>query len=150
MPATSNRPEARRRIFEITRRALDKVVPPDEQLPLRGSTFIEFEDQVEEAGRAIMTALLEERTALDAAAWQEKPGRCPYCTSERVYLETEVTVKEVLSPVGPLRVRLQHCRCRACNGSFSPSGERLAVGRRCTSDSTCVAASVPRSESPAL
>ena len=129
MPAAQTRTEARHRILDVTCRALDRVIPPDEGVALRGKTFADFEDQVEEVGRALMTTLLEERAALDAAAWQERPGSCPHCDSERVYLEKQVTIKEVLSPAGPLNVRLQHCRCRACNGSFSPSGQRLAITR---------------------
>lgn len=143
MPATQTRSAARQRILDVTSRALDKVIPPDEGMALRGKTFSDFEDQVEEVGRALMTTLLEERAALDATAWLERPGRCPRCDSDRVYLEKQVTVKEVLSPAGPLQVRLQHCRCRACNGSFSPSGQGLATAHRGSADSARLASRLP-------
>jgi hypothetical protein len=121
MPALTQRRQARARIEEAYQTALAEVIPSDEATPLRGKTFIDFEDQVYAAGRKVMTVAMEERAKLDAAAWQEKPGCCPHCGSDRVYLEKEQTLREFLSPVGPLQVRLQNCRCRACDGSFSPS-----------------------------
>ena len=125
MPSLTQRIQSRARIEEAYRTALAEVIPPDESMPLRGKTFLDFEDQVYAAGRKIMTVAMEERAKLDAAAWQEQPGCCPHCGSERVYLEKEQTKREFISPAGPLEVRLQHCRCRACNGSFSPSASRL-------------------------
>ena len=120
---------SRNRILNVAQRVLDNVIPPDGKSTLKGRTFSDFEDQVEEAGRIFMTTMLEERAALDASAWLEHPGLCPHCESDRVYMEKEITIKEIISCVGPLRVRLQHCRCRACDGSFSPSGERLATSQ---------------------
>jgi hypothetical protein len=150
MPALTSRAAARKRIQETFARALCQVIPPDEQTPLRGRTFLDFEEQVQEAGRAVMTALLEERAALSAVARQDSPGRCPHCGSERVYLEREATEKEILSPVGPLRLRLQQCRCRACNGSFSPSGQGLAAVRRDPPDPAGPEAGLPRGGQPAV
>jgi hypothetical protein len=129
MPSLTQRRQARARLDAAYQDALSEVIPPDEAVPLRGKTFIEFEDQVYEAGRKVMTVAMEERARLDAAAWQEQPGCCPHCGSDRVYLEKEQTLREFLSPVGPLHVRLQNCRCRACDGSFSPSASRLAAAQ---------------------
>ncbi len=75
--------------------------------------------------RAVMPTVLEERAALEGNALAESGGRCPHCGSGRVYLERRETSPEVLSPDGPVVVPLlprQHCRCRACGGSFSPPG----------------------------
>jgi hypothetical protein len=129
MPTLTQRRQARARVDVAYQNALAEVIPHDEAVPLRGKTFIEFEDQVYEAGRKVMSVAMEERARLDAAAWQEQPGCCPYCGSDRVYLEKEQTLREFLSPVGPLHVRLQNCRCRACDGSFSPSASRLAAAQ---------------------
>lgn len=125
----ATRKDARTRIQKVFEDSFAKVIPADETVPLRGKTFADFEDQIEVMGHAVMTATLEERAALDAAAWQEHPGPCPRCQSERVYLEDQISVREVRSPVGVLRVRVQNCRCRACNGSFSPSASRLATAK---------------------
>lgn len=121
MPALRTCLEARARIKEMMESALDRVMPADESQPLHGSRFLDFEDQVAEAGLPVLAAMIEERAALDAAAWVERPGRCPHCGSERVYLERDTTEEEMRSPFGPLTVRLQQCRCRGCGGSFSPS-----------------------------
>ena len=122
MSGIAIRSESRRRIAAVVDRAVGEVIPADEAVGLRGRTFCDFEDQVYAAGRAMMTAMLQERLALDLAAWQESGGHCPHCGSERVYLEKGQTRREVLSPVGLLTIEVQSCRCRACDGSFSPSG----------------------------
>jgi DNA-directed RNA polymerase subunit RPC12/RpoP len=98
------------------------MIPEDEEAPLKGATFADFEDQVEELARAALPVALEERTALEANAEVATAGRCPHCGSQRVYLEKQVTEPEVLSPHGPVVLHKQHARCRSCGGSFSPSG----------------------------
>jgi hypothetical protein len=123
------RSESRQRVEETAKRVLDRVIPADEGMGLRGRTFHDFEEQVSAAGREFMITMLQERVALDVAAWQEKGGTCPHCGSDRVYLEKETVQREVLSPVGPLTLELQQCRCRKCGGSFSPSDSGLATGR---------------------
>jgi hypothetical protein len=125
----SRREQARARINQVFEESFSEVIPADEGKPLRGKTFAEFEDQVEAAGRKVMTVSLEERAAVDAAAWREKPGCCPRCHSEHVYLEEQLSIREVRSAVGLLTIRLQNCRCRACDGSFSPSASRLATAQ---------------------
>ena len=121
MPARTTRKEARERLLKTMMAALDRVIPEDESVPLRGSTFAEWEDQGDVFKRAVLPTLLEERAALEPTARVEAGGRCPHCGSERVYLEKQTTRAEVLSPDGPLEVQKQHCRCRACGGSFSPA-----------------------------
>jgi hypothetical protein len=97
------------------------MIPPDEATPLRGSTFRDWEDQAAAVRRAVLPTLLEERAALEENARVEGGGRCPHCGSDRVYLEKQETTPEVTSPDGPVVLAKQHCRCRACDGSFSPS-----------------------------
>jgi hypothetical protein len=122
MPARSTRQEARARIRAAFEAQLDRMIPEDEESPLKGATFADFEDQVEELARAALPVALEERAALEANAEVATAGRCPHCGSERGYLEKQVTEPEVLSPHGPVVLHKQHARCRSCGGSFSPSG----------------------------
>ena len=109
---------------------LDRVIPEDETVPLKGATFADFEDQVESLAQAALPVALEERAALMANAQVGRAGRCPHCGSAGVYLEKEETQPPVQSRHGPVVVHKQHARCRACGGSFSPAGAGLGpVGR---------------------
>jgi hypothetical protein len=121
MPARTTRQQARERVLKTMVEALDRMIPPDETAPLRGSTFRDWEDQAAEVRRAVLPTLLEERAALEQNARVEEPGRCPHCGSDRVYLGQQETTPEVVSPDGPVVLTKQHCRCRACDGSFSPA-----------------------------
>jgi DNA-directed RNA polymerase subunit RPC12/RpoP len=71
---------------------------------------------------AVIPALLEERAGVDGQAEAEVAGSCPHCGSDRTSLERERTKKEIRSPDGMVVVERQQARCRACGGSFSPSG----------------------------
>src|ERR1700722_12252817 len=59
MPARTSRREARERIFKVMTEALDRMIPPDEMNPLRGSTFGDWEEQAAEVRRAVIPTLLE-------------------------------------------------------------------------------------------
>jgi ribosomal protein S14 len=122
MPARSTRQEARARILTAFAAQLDRLIPEDEDVPLKGATFADFEDQAESLAQAALPVVLEERAALEPNAAVETAGRCPHCGSDRVYLEKQVTQPEVLSPHGPVVLSRQHARCRSCDRSFSPSG----------------------------
>jgi hypothetical protein len=124
MPARTTRGQARERAIKAFMASLDKVIPADGSVPLRGSTFGDWEGQVEELVRQTAPTVLEERAALEGNARVEpgQAGRCPHCGSDRVYLEKRETEPEVLSPHGGVVLPKQHCRCRACGGSFSPPG----------------------------
>ena len=122
MPASRTRQEARTRILSAFTGQLDRLIPEDESVPLKGATFADFEDQVETLAQAALPVALEERAALESNAEVETAGRCPHCGSEGVYLEKGVTQPEMRSRYGPVVLRKQHARCRSCGGSFSPSG----------------------------
>ena len=122
MTARSTRQEARARILAAFAAQLDRVIPEDESVPLKGATFADFEDQVDTLARVVLPVALEERAALESNAEVETAGRCPHCGSEGVYLEKVATQPEVRSPYGPVVLCKQHARCRSCGGSFSPSG----------------------------
>jgi hypothetical protein len=122
MAALRTRKEARERIIKAFMSSLDQVVPADESVPLQGKTFRDFELQARRVKEALIPTLLEERAAVDGRAQAQVAGSCPHCGSDRTYLEQEVTQKEARSPDGAVVVFKQHARCRACNGSFSPSG----------------------------
>ena len=127
MSARSTRQEARARIVAAFAAQLDRVIPADETIPLKGATFADFEDQVETLAQAALPVALEERAALMENAQVERPGRCPHCGSDGVYLEKEETQPPVQSRHGRVVVPKQHARCRACGGSFSPSGAGLGL-----------------------
>ena len=122
MPARSTRQEARERILAGMRAQLDRLIPEDESVPLKGAAFADFEDQVEILARAMLPVVLEERAALELNAEVSTAGCCPHCGSEQVYLKNEVTRSPVFSRHGPVAPLRQQARCRACGGSFSPSG----------------------------
>lgn len=129
MSALTTRQDARERLRKVFDEALDRLIPPDESIPLKGARFTDFEDQVETLGREVLPVALEERAALEGNAVVAHPGCCPFCGSARVYLKKEVTQPELHSPQGPVVVRKQHARCRSCGGSFSPSSSRLGAAR---------------------
>lgn len=120
MAARTTREEARARILAAFAAQLDRVIPPDAGVALKGATFADFEDQVETLARAVLPVALEQRSALSDSAQVTRAGRCPHCGSDGVYLERERTQPEVLSRHGRVVVPKQHARCRACGGSFSP------------------------------
>jgi DNA-directed RNA polymerase subunit RPC12/RpoP len=122
MAARTTREAARARILAAFQAQLDRVIPADAAIPLKGAIFADFEDQVETLAQATLPVALEERAALADSAQVERAGRCPHCGSGAVYLEKEETQPEVQSRHGRVIVPKQHARCRACGGSFSPSG----------------------------
>jgi hypothetical protein len=121
MAARTTRKEARERLIKTMLAAVDRIIPQDESVPLKGSTFGEWEDQADAFKRAVIPTLLEERAALEDNATVEQAGHCPHCGSDSVYLERPTTRPEVLAPDGPVVIEKQHGRCRTCGGSFSPA-----------------------------
>jgi len=102
------------------------MIPADETVPLAGSKFVEWEDLGDEVDRTLVPVFLEERAALEASAQADCGGRCPHCQSDRVYLIEKVGQVEVMTPHGPVVLKKQRCRCRACDRSFSPTVPELA------------------------
>lgn len=134
MPALTSREAARERLLKIAETAINRLIPADQKCPLRGQVFADFENQTYAFGNDLLTAMMEERAKLEDNARVETSGRCPFCGSARTYLERETTKKERLSPSGPVLIEQQNARCRACNGSFSPSGARLGAAQRSATD----------------
>jgi hypothetical protein len=124
MPAARTRREARDRITRSFLASLDRMIPEDESVPLRGSTFLDFEKQVEQVRHDVLPVVLEERAALDAQARVEAGGCCPYCGSDRVYLEKRETEPEVMGPHGPVMLNLQHLPLSLLRRLFFP----LSIG----------------------
>jgi hypothetical protein len=121
MPARTTRKEARDRLLKTIVEALDRIIPEDESKPLKGTTFGSWEDQADAFKQAVIPTLLEERASLERNARVEQGGVCPFCGSDSVYLEKQTTCPEIIAPDGPVVIEKQHCRCRSCGGSFSPS-----------------------------
>jgi hypothetical protein len=106
-------------------KALDQVIPEDESTPLRGRTFLEWEQQADAFDQAVTTTLLEERAALEESAQVESDakGCCPHCGSMRLYLQrSQPQNRSIQTPHGEVVIGHQSIRCRACDRSFSPSG----------------------------
>jgi hypothetical protein len=124
MAATTDRQAARERLMALAKAQIDKLIPADEAVPLRGQFFADFEDQADELERTICPAFLEERVALSVGAKVVDGGVCPHCRSDQVYLESRVSEVELITPHGMMPMTQQHARCRSCDRSFSPSEAR--------------------------
>jgi len=125
MAARTTREAARARVLAAVEKSLDQVIPADESQPLRGRTFIEWEQQADAFDEAVTTTLMEERAALEetAEAEAEQLGRCPHCGSDRLYLQRRRPKnKTIRTRHGEVVLGQQGIRCRACDASFSPSG----------------------------
>lgn len=122
MAAKRTRGQARERLRKLFEAELDRMIPPDAAQPMKGKVFRDFEMQLVKFKQTLAPAALEELAALDEAAEVNEAGRCPHCGSDRTCLEKQVSVKEARSPDGPVVLEKQQARCRACGGSFSPSG----------------------------
>ena len=122
MGARTTRQEARARILAAFEGQLDRIIPADESVALKGATFADFEDQAQSLATTALPVVLEERAALEANAEVGSGGCCPHCGSDRVYLKQQQTQPEMRSVHGPVVAPRQHARCRACGGCFSPSG----------------------------
>jgi hypothetical protein len=122
MAAWRTRQQARERILATFAAALDRIIPGDESQPLRGGRFLDGEEQAEDFVQAVTPVLLEERAALEDNAQVSVGGRCPFCSSEPVYLEKRLVKQEVQTPHGRVVLEQQRGRCRSCDRTFSPSG----------------------------
>ena len=91
MPARTTRKEARARLMKTMVEALDRIIPEDESKPLKGSKFIDWENQATAFKQAVVPTLLEERAALEGNAQVPNGGHCPHCGSDSVYLEKQTT-----------------------------------------------------------
>jgi hypothetical protein len=115
------RQQARERVRQAFEASLDEMIPLDQTKPLKGRRFGDWEDQLEGMIRKISPIVLEGRQALEENARMEQAGRCPHCSSERTYLESQEVLQKRHGPHGVSNVLAQQARCRGCNGSFSPS-----------------------------
>ena len=126
MSAITSRQAARERLFQLLQAEVDRQIPADESIPLKGSTFLDWENLAERAGNDFYTAILEERLALsEQAVARPTVGRCPYCSSPRIREVEGAKQAEVRTPRGMLVMSQQTFRCRDCSRSFSPSASGL-------------------------
>jgi hypothetical protein len=116
MPASKIRQEARARILAVFTAQLDQLIPEDEEAPLKGATFADFEDRVKTLAQAALPVALEERAGLEPNAEVETAGRCPHCGSQGMYLKKEVTQPEIRSRYGPV-VLSEEALPKRCHGA---------------------------------
>ena len=112
---------ARARLHEALDQVLDRLVPANEQTPLRLKTFADFEDAAEEHAVPLVGMVLEELASLSDQADVSTGGRCPHCCGENVRLVAEAKQREVQSRYGPVVYSEQAARCRDCGRTFFPS-----------------------------
>lgn len=122
MSARVTRQQAREAAMKAFTVALDRMIPEDPSKPLKGSKFIDWENQIEQMAQAVLPTVLEQRAMLEESAVAEQAGHCPHCGSDRTYMEKQTTRPEIISPHGAVQIEKQHARCHNCGGSFSPSG----------------------------
>jgi DNA-directed RNA polymerase subunit RPC12/RpoP len=106
---------------------LDRVMPENGPLPLDGGKFADWESLIIREGNEVLAAAMEERAKLDQVSEVTEAGRCPYCSSDRTYLKKQRTDSAIRSPLGEISISFQNARCRACNGSFSPSKQNMGA-----------------------
>ncbi len=63
MAARTTRREARERVIKSFMDSLDRIISPDEAVPLRGKTFLDWERQADVMRKAVLPTLLQERAA---------------------------------------------------------------------------------------
>jgi hypothetical protein len=78
MAARTTRQAARERLQNVFQESLDRLIPPDESVPIRGHTFLEFENQVEAMADLLLPTALEERSALQTNARVERGACVPF------------------------------------------------------------------------
>jgi hypothetical protein len=122
MAAQTDRQSARTRLLALAQKEIDRLIPADESVPLKGQFFADFEDQADELERTLCPVFLKERVALSEASEVDSGGTCPFCNSTHTYLESRQSEVNLLTPHGNMPMNQQHARCRSCDRSFSPSG----------------------------
>ncbi len=65
MSACTTRQDAPKRVMGAFIASLDRIIPADESGPLKGSTFLDWENQVAQMRRAVMPTILKKRSALE-------------------------------------------------------------------------------------
>jgi hypothetical protein len=122
MPAVTTRQAALEQINKVFQSAVERFIPADESKPLRGTTFRDFELQVQAFKADVIPIILEQRAALTDSAEATEAGCCPHCGSQQTRWAGGPAQKEIRGPDGVIVLTKQHGRCRQCGRSFSPSG----------------------------
>lgn len=76
MAARTTRLEARERIIKSFMDSLDRIIPPEETVPLRGQTFLDWEHQADDLRKGPRgTSAARPRTRPAGLAGAGRPGR---------------------------------------------------------------------------
>ena len=85
MPALKTRRAARERLLRPLQVEVGRRIPADESIPIKGSTFLDFQNMAVKACNEFYTVLPEKCVALSGQAQSvSSPGRCRHCSSPRV------------------------------------------------------------------
>lgn len=123
--ALTTRHEARERAREVLSAARDRLVLPDESVPPKGATFLDFEDQVEELIRAVSPTLLEQGAGLGPLL-DHRPGP----PTGRLKRHAPVLLPSTLAETGsgPPVARATVSETLAFTNSSFPTGVPMAFG----------------------
>ena len=122
MAARTTRREARERIIKSFMESLDKIIPAEESVPLRGQTFMDWERQADALRKAVVPTLLQERAALDPGAEVEAGhyGNCPRCGSDNLTTIrwSRYAAAAMLFVPLPLFIWRNRVKCRSCGNEW--------------------------------
>ena len=135
MAGTITRREARDQVLSKVKTLLDRMIPEDENQPVKDGVFWEWEVMADEFDREATASLIEALAGLSGKARLDHPGVCPACGCPRTRWLDPDKQQERQSKHGVVVLPRQVARCRSCGRSFSPSGALL--------ESRCPGASDP-------
>jgi hypothetical protein len=150
MAGRLTRQEARERLDQVYGQLKDRLVPLDENQPVKDGNFWEWEELADEFDRDMTGALMEVLSGLSSKATLEEPGVCPHCGKGDARWLEEEGQRERQSNHGNVVISRQVARCRSCGRSFSPSGTGLGSGRGDRLDAQGRGQGVPGSSADAL
>lgn len=143
MAGITTRQEARDHVRSKVEALLDRMIPEDENQPVKDGFFWEWEVMADEFDRETTAALIEALAGLSGQARLDHPGACPACGCLRTRWLDKDKQQERQSKHGVVVLPRQVARCRSCGRSFSPSGTALETRLAGASDPAGGRASQP-------
>ena len=128
MAGIMTRQEARNHVISTVKSLLDRMIPEDENQPVKDGVFWEWEEMADEFDRTATASVMEALAGLSSQAKLDHPGSCPACGCVRTRWLDQEKQQERRSKHGGVVMPRQVARCRSCGRSFSPSGARLESG----------------------
>ena len=127
MAGRLTRQEARERLDQVYGQLKDRLVPLDENQPVKDGNFWEWEELADEFDRDMTGALMEVLSGLSSKATLEEPGVCPHCGKGDARWLEEEGQRERQSNHGNVVISRQVARCRSCGRSVRGRHPDLAA-----------------------